>query len=141
MEIALPEVWRAAALILGLQLGGFTWRVKRELETELQEQRVWIPPADFLNLVALVVVVVGVFLWPILGLPGGAEFAGDAFGLALILLLGYPFAIASHYGLLRPRGRPVAGWQQSWSTATEWTVIGITVATSAGYVVLAVLTS
>ncbi len=125
-----------------VQFGGFTWRLKRELERrEGSEGRVWIPPADFLNLLALIVVVVGAFLWPILDLPCGVEVARNAFGLGLILLVGYPFALAGHYGLLRPRGRPIDGWEQHWLTPAEWTAIVIVLVAAAAYLVAIVVSA
>ncbi len=141
MGVALADIWRASAVILGLQLGGFTWRVRRELDVLEDDpaERAWIPPADFLNLIAIVVVVVGVYLWPILDLPGGAQLAEDAFGLGLVLLLGYPFALAGHYGLLRFGGRPVEGWRQPWATRSELVVIAAAALGALVFVVLATL--
>ncbi len=140
MEVSLADIWRASAVILGLQIGGFTWRVRRELDLlDEGDERAWIPPADFLNLIAIVVVVVGVYLWPILDLPGGVQLAEDAFGLGLVLLLGYPFALAGHYGLLRVGGRPVDGWRQPWATRSEMVVIAAAALAAVVFVVLAAL--
>lgn len=139
-EASLADIWRASAVILGLQIGGFTWRVRRELDLfDEAGERAWIPPADFLNLVAIVVVVVGVYLWPILDLPGGVRLAEDAFGLGLVLLLGYPFALAGHYGLMRIGGRPVQGWRQPWATRSELVAIVVTALASVAFVILAAL--
>lgn len=55
-------------------------------------------PADIVNLVSMVVLVFGVFVVPILGFfdPSFSEYA---FGLAMLLFVGYPFAIAGHYDM------------------------------------------
>jgi hypothetical protein len=44
----------------------------------------------------------GVFIAPILGL-GGMAVPTKAFGLSVLLLAGYPFALAGHYDMFNPR--------------------------------------
>ncbi len=68
MTVTLGNIWSAAAVLLGFQLAAFTWRLQRELTMESGGvETVWFPLADWLNLVAFVVVAGGVFLLPVLG--------------------------------------------------------------------------
>jgi|SRR5712664_453097 len=144
METAIPlkDLWTVAAVLMGFQLTAFTWRLTRELsEQELRtqyhiepEQNVnrWFPPADYLNLISLMIVVGGVFLVPSLGL-GSARSAEDALGLSAILFVGYPFAVLGHYNLLFSKGTTPPG---KFATMQE---IGVVVATVLAAILYAVL--
>ena len=64
----------------------------------------WLTPSDFVNIISMIVVVVGVFVLPILGLAN-STFLKDSFGLATLLFIGHAFARAGHYRLYT---RPVS---------------------------------
>jgi hypothetical protein len=51
-----------------------------------------------LNLVSMLITVVGVFILPVLGIVD-LVFSSRAFGLALLLFVGYPFALVGHYDM------------------------------------------
>ena len=76
----------------------FAWRVSREVEVGGSGDLTWLPPADILNLVSMFVVVIGVFALPILGVAD-LTFIKYSFGLAVLLFVGYPFALAGHYDM------------------------------------------
>jgi len=110
VTVTLGNIWSAAAVLLGFQLAAFTWRLQRELTMESGGvETVWFPLADWLNLVAFVVVAGGVFLLPVLGVSN-RTLPRDAFGLGVVILAFYPFALVGHYKLFRQRkarvGRP-----------------------------------
>jgi hypothetical protein len=160
---SLADVWVGASVVIGFQLAAFSWRMSREMTWDIPQR--WFPPADWLNVVSLVVNVGGVFVLPILSLPSSTEFARDAFGLGLLLFAGYPFALAAHYELIgspiteknekkennssseerRRRSRTTQGEQEeaeeevpqpSWTVA-EWSVIAVVAALAAAYVTIA----
>jgi len=95
----------------------------------------WLPLADWINLASLTVTLLGVFAAPVLGLFGlwGAT---RAFGWAVLLLTGWPLAVAGHYELFhrRPRTRPAP-----YVTHEEWAVVAIVTAASVAYWVVVVV--
>ncbi len=98
MNIQLSDVWVAAGVLLGFQITSFAWRLSREVKVGESGDLTWLPPADLLNLASMLVTAIGVFALPILGLST-PDLMKDAFGLALLLFVGYPFALAGHYEL------------------------------------------
>ncbi len=128
----LKDLWTVGAVLMGFQLTAFTWRTTRELNgrdlreeyhaEQNQDVNRWFPPADYLNLASLLVIVGGVFLAPILRL-GSIRFAERALGLSAILFIGYPFAVLGHYNLLFRKGTALRG---EFSTVQEKAVIVVT---------------
>jgi len=128
--VELKDIWAAAAILIGFELAGFSWRMDREMK--LREVRLrnphggytWFPPADYLNLFSLLVIVFGVFLLPMRGTLT-AHAAGKALVAGLVLFAGYPFAVLGHYGLLFTKGkRELPG---EYCTAAEGVVVAVTV--------------
>lgn len=97
MELDLKELWTAGGILLGFQLTSFHFRLSRELKFRDEGDTTWLPWADLFSLFSMLIMVLCVFLLPILGL--GISFAMNAFGVSLILLAAYPFALAGHYEL------------------------------------------
>jgi hypothetical protein len=95
MELNDGEMLAAAGILLGFQITSFTWRVSREVDVG-KSDLTWLPIADMLNLASMLVLAVGVFVLPILNVAN-PKFMKLAFGLALLLFIGYPFALAGHY--------------------------------------------
>jgi hypothetical protein len=97
----LADIWTAAGVILGFQATSFLWRIANEVTRNRENNNqdvTWLPPADILNLIAMVVLVSGVFLAPLLvSLP--PLWAQKAFGLSLLLFVGHCFALAGHYDM------------------------------------------
>jgi hypothetical protein len=87
--VELGTLWSAAGVIAGFQVAAFTWRITREVYMSDKGEPVWLPLADWLNLLSLAVTLLGVFVGTALDLvgPDGATLA---------------FAWAASYS---PRGR------------------------------------
>jgi hypothetical protein len=98
MNIELADIWTAAGVLIGFQITSFVWRISREVEVGKKGDLTWLPPADILNLISMAVAMVGVFVLPILGLAE-MSFIRFSFGLAILLFVGYPFALAGHYDM------------------------------------------
>src|SRR5256885_2339925 len=103
------DLWTAAGVLLGFQFTAFAWRLSEEEKVRAKKSIPWIPPADFLNLAAMVINVAGVFLLPILRLLGSRQ-ATVLLGLAALLFVGHPFAIAGHYQMYDRQDRPRQGY-------------------------------
>jgi uncharacterized membrane protein YiaA len=98
LEVSLMDIWGVAGILMGFQIASFTWRISREVEVGELGDITWLPPADMLNMVSMATLAVGVFVFPILKIADLA-FAEHSFGLAVILFIGYPFALAGHYDM------------------------------------------
>jgi amino acid transporter len=102
----LGEIWAAGAVIIGFQLVCFAWRLSRELELmKMHPQGLnWFPPADYLNLFSMLILVFTVFVY-----RPSEQSAALGLRLSLILLAAYPLATLGHYRLFRvaqPQKRP-----------------------------------
>lgn len=136
--MVIETVWPVAAIVVGFQLAGVSWRIQREISMREKGELVWLPPVDWLNLTALVITVAGVFVAPSLDL-GSDAMARHAFALALILLGGYPFALAGHYGLIN-MGTVTSSANtrgQTWATPQERGAIALTMMAALIYVLVA----
>ena len=98
IEIDISELWQAAAILLGLQATSFNWRIQQEAAVADRGDIKWLPPADWINLIAMMLCVALVFALPAIGLVD-VKFARMAFGLIAILVVGHSFALAGHYEL------------------------------------------
>lgn len=98
MEIELSDIWTVAGFLIGLQIAAFTWRVSREIALAERKEINWLPPADIMNLISLLITFLGVFALPIAGVEN-TYLPRLALGLSIILFAGYPFALAGHYDL------------------------------------------
>jgi hypothetical protein len=100
-RFSLFDLWKVAGVFLGSQFAYALWRVRRELRYRAAGQPSWVPPADYLNFLSMLVVAVCVFALPSVGVVPD-RFAWTAFGLALILALGFCMALWGHYQLFTP---------------------------------------
>ncbi|PWI19326.1 hypothetical protein DI272_38090 [Streptomyces sp. Act143] len=91
-------------MVSGFQVTGFALRINREIDVSGKGDITWLPPADILNLLSIAVTMLGVFIAPVLEI-GSATVPIRAFGLSVLLLAGYPFALAGHYDMFNPRTR------------------------------------
>ncbi len=96
--LSLWKLWLALIPLIVPQLPYVGWRMRRELKMRAAGQPSWIPPADYLNILSLVVTVGGVFVLPLHGRVS-EEFAWSALGLALILAVGFSISILGHYAV------------------------------------------
>jgi hypothetical protein len=118
----LLTLWRAAAVLIGFQFTAFGWRLQREMSMARDGQTIWLPPAEYLNLTSLLCTA-SVFVLPIFRLAT-IDRVQHLFGLAIVLLAGYPFALAGHYGILFNKGRE--GTPGKYAHWQEITVIAVT---------------
>jgi hypothetical protein len=132
MELKLADIWTAASILVGLQIGAFSWRVSREVAVASTGARIWFPLADIMNLTGMLVIFFGVFAIPLAGFAD-ARIPQLAFMFAVVLFAGYPFAVAGHYGLLHFRGAR----SQSYAPRQEKAVIGATLAIAILFLFLA----
>lgn len=102
MELDLGTVWSAAGVVVAFQVAAYTLRISREIQVASEDDLTWLPPADLLNVLSMTVTMIGVFVMPVLGLVG-SRFAERAFGLSVLLLVGYAGALAGHYEMFNPR--------------------------------------
>ena len=102
MSVDLGTLWTAGGVLAGLQINAFTLRINREIAVGREGDITWLPLADALNLLSLLVTMLGVFIAPILNI-GGAALPKKAFGMSVLLLIGYPFALVGHYDMYNPR--------------------------------------
>ena len=133
ITIPLEVMWIAAGVLFGFQVTSFAWRVNREITMASIDQPTWLPPADIMNLLSMVVLVVGVFIHPALGYES-PEFRNYAFGLAMVLFVGYPFALAGHYELYIPNIRD----QSLYFPRQEKIVISIIALLAITYIIIAI---
>lgn len=136
MDIQLADVWTASGVLIGFQVTSFVWRISREVEVGEEDDITWLPPADILNLTSMVVAMVGVFVLPILGIVD-LNFTKLSFGLAVLLFVSFPFALAGHYDMYNnktPRSF-------LYFTSQEKVVVAITTILVIIYLVFAVIHS
>jgi len=98
MDIQLSDIWTAAGFLIGFQVTSFAWRVSREVKVGESNDLTWLPPADILNLISMLIASIGVFALPILGLAD-LNIVKYSLGLAVLMFVGYPFALAGHYDM------------------------------------------
>lgn len=131
-------LWGAAGVIAGFSVTVLIFRIGRETEMRARGEPYWFPPADFLLLGSLAVVLVGVFVLPVLG--AGLAFGQYALGWAFLLLAGYPFAIVGHYDILFGEVRPMTAGRRAesgfpWKTGQEAVVLVLVAVASLAYFV------
>jgi hypothetical protein len=98
------ELWTAAGVLLGFQVTAFLMRLGREIAAGDEDMVTWMPPSDVLNLGSMVVTAIGVFILPLVGWVT-LDTSARLFGLALLLFVGYPFALAGHYDTYNQKPR------------------------------------
>lgn len=100
----LSEFLTAGGVLLGFQVTSFGWRIAEESKVARQGDITWLPPADLLNIVAMIVTGLGVFVLPALGVIDVAIIK-IMFGLGAILFVGHSISMAGHYELWQDRAR------------------------------------
>jgi hypothetical protein len=147
--IDISAIWTAAGIVVGFSVGAFGFRLNREIGVRAAGEPYWLPRADFVLLLSLAIVLIGVFVLPVLG--AGNSFARYSLGWAFLLLAGYPFALAGHYDLLlgqvperirTKRERPQSeGGGYPYRTAQETAVLVLLAVATLGYWLAVILTS
>jgi membrane protein implicated in regulation of membrane protease activity len=121
-------------ILLGFQMAGFSWRLTREIAIRNQGGIAWLPPAEILNIIAMLINCLGVFVLP-LSLFANSSMTFVAFGVSVILFAGFPVALAGHYNLFISgnRAKP-RDHIQRYFTGQEKVAIIITIAVAALFV-------
>lgn len=132
MEIPLSQIWTVAAFLIGLEVAAFTWRVSREIAVAESGGINWLPPADIMNLVGMIVAF-GVFILPLVGIQN-QRVLQLLLGVSIILFIGYPFALAGHYELYT-RGQHRSG---VYAPRQEKVAVAVTIIAATAFLVLSV---
>jgi uncharacterized membrane protein YgdD (TMEM256/DUF423 family) len=117
----LPELWSAALFLFGLQLGAFGWRLSREISMAERGETTWLPLAEYLNLAAMISLIVAVFVLPIAGYAS-LRIPRLLLGVSLLLFVGHAFALVGHYKLFT-RGRLPD--EQEWAPLQERVAVAL----------------
>jgi hypothetical protein len=127
-------LWGAGGVLVGFQVTALTLRVNREIEVGGTGDFTWLPVADCINLLSLSLTLIGVFVLPVINVIGlGA--ASKIFGLAVLLLVGYAFALAGHYEMFNP----TSGRSMEYFPLQERVVVALVGIATISYVVTAAL--
>lgn len=111
-EIALRDLWVVGGIVLGFEVNVLVVRVGqqasrvglgRDGDTGAQAARpAALSVSDFLGVAAVVAIVFGVFVLPLLGFAGIA-IVRHAVAFGIILFLGHVVSLVGHYELYGPR--------------------------------------
>lgn len=131
-ELKLTDLWTPAGLVLGFQVTLFSWRLTEEAKVGDKLDIAWLTPADYLNLVGMLVFVGGVYLLPMMKLISTRS-AAILCGLGTLLFVGYVVSLAAHYQLFnRTSLRKFV-----WFPMQERVAISLAIAVSAAYCIAA----
>jgi hypothetical protein len=127
------------APLIALQFAVFGWRIAREIAVGDQDGRTWLLISDFLNFIALVVVVAVCVILP-LRTSAFPTVARAVLAAAYVIVCFTPFMIAGHYRLFSREGRLIykeCGSGVPWLTGQEMFFAAVSVAGSllAAYIV------
>ena len=113
-------------VLLGFQMASFSWRISREQMVGKGGDITWLPPAELMNMAAMLFICFGVFILPLsrFANPSATFFS---FAIAIILFAGYPFALAGHYDLFRSGNRTMKHFTSQEKIAVVATVTAATV--------------
>lgn len=132
MDIQANEIWIAAGVLLGFQVTAFGIRINREITAGDRRGTTWIPPSDLLSLSSMVVLIVGIFILPVFDMadPGLMTYS---FGLAMLLFMGYPCALAGHYDMYNNK----TGRSGLYFPIQEQIVISVVIGLAIVYIIIA----
>jgi hypothetical protein len=101
-DFPLKDLWTATGVILGFQMTLFKWRLEEENKVGQNGDVPWLVPSDYVSIVGMLSLVLGVILLPVAGLVG-VNVARSAFGLGSLLFLGQALGLAGHYQTFNKR--------------------------------------
>jgi hypothetical protein len=130
--IEFKDVWTVSIVLLGFQVAAFTWRLGREISVGRDGDITWFPPAEMLNMFAILVNCLGVFVLPLTRLASESA-SYTAFGISVILFAGFPVALAGHYDLFTLGDRSM-----EYFTRQERIAVGLTLLMIIAFLVLRV---
>ncbi len=126
------DLWTAGGVLLGFEVAALSWRVTQESKRGAQNDITWLPPADFLNLLAMGSTAVGIFILPALDMLT-VRAVRLVFGLSALLFVGHAFAIVGHYDMYNWR----TPRSMNYFPCQEKVAVAATVLAVLGYMVLA----
>ena len=132
MGIDFSDLSTAGGVLLGFQVTAFAWRVAHEAQVADEGKLSWIPPADYLNLLAMVVTALSVFVLPAVGAIA-VDSVAKLLGFAALIFVGHSFALAGHYELFDPRTKR----SYAYFPLQERIVLLVVLLISLGYLVVA----
>lgn len=143
MGVDFDGISTAGGIVAGFAVTAFIFRIQRESSFRSKRAVYWLPPADLLLILALVVDLLGVFSIPLVA--DSVDIARFALGLACLMLAGYAPAMAGHYDILwgrvpksiaEKRARPPnKNGDYPWMTGQELGVLIAVGVISVGYIV------
>ncbi len=98
IHLQLSQIWTSAGVLAGFQLIALSWRIQREVKMELLRERTWITIADYIAVVSLLMLALGVFAAPVLNIYS-VSIAVKVFGAALVVFVSHPIILLGHYNL------------------------------------------
>jgi hypothetical protein len=106
-EIGTETLVTVAGIVVAFALPVLIFRVQREVDMEAKAERIWLPWADRLLLVAMSVSLVVIALGVVQPHTSqGTYLAMSAVSLGnLVLIFAYPFAVLAHYRIILGGGR------------------------------------
>ena len=128
----LTDIWTPTGILLGFQVTLFSWRLNEEARVGDKGSIPWLIPSDYLNLLAMLLLVAGVYLLPMSGFFTATQ-AGVFCGLGALLFVGYLFCLAGHYQLFNLTKKRVF----LWFPIQERVAITLTLLTAATYLYFA----
>ena len=119
---AIGPLWAAAVVLFGFQLAGLVWRLNREVWFHDREPHIpnWITVADYIVYASILVLVIGVFILPALGLAN-LLVSGWMFALSIVIFGLAPVVLAGHYELYR---RPTFPSQEKRALVVAFVLLG-----------------
>ena len=104
-RIGAGDLIALAAIIIGFGSTIVTFRIQREVAMEKEAERIWLPWADWLILLAIGLSVTFVVLLLAKVTPVRTAFAAAAGATAIVLEAGYIPSILAHYRIWFGKGR------------------------------------
>ena len=96
-SLSLSQIWTVAATLAGFQVVALAWRISREVYMEEKNETTWLTLTDGFVALSFLVLIGGVFLSPMWGVP--TTDAIKLLGLALVIFAPSVFVLAGHYNL------------------------------------------
>jgi hypothetical protein len=103
------QIWTPTGIILGFQMTLFSWRLSEEAKVGDAGDIPWLIPSDYVNILGMLVLVIGVYLLPIMNLVD-IGFCKISFGFGAFLFIGQALGTAAHYQLFNISKKRVFVW-------------------------------
>ena len=122
----------AGGILLGFQVTSLGWRITEEAKVARNGDITWLPPADYLNMLAMAITSSGIFVLPAIGIDN-IEIIRFMFGLGAILYVGHSISLVGHYELFNHKTKRTF----SYFPFQEIIAVSLTLIASVLYIVMA----